>query len=166
MNDKKYPHWMQTKESMQKSTGNFVGFYIPNLDIQEIKTQFPNGCDDHVNMYSVYLNDLTIIEHIYNKTLAKSAERKQILNTVNGIFRDNPLLWEFSDLLHKGYRPIFDKNFSLLCCKGKIVSNKHTKIILLKTVPKAILDLWKRILNEVIKPTQEIIINLPNEAIK
>lgn len=154
MGDRKYPYFA-TKESEFDKHQRFTGFYMPDVEFDKLQQLFPNGCHDRsVTLYDIPLYDSVIIDYVY---LLDEEQRSKFFDE-EIILKDKKiaLIWDWNDLLHLGYHPVWNLDLKLACCKGKIKPNKHTVIVVLDTIPKRVLKSWKDILNHYIIPMQAL----------
>jgi hypothetical protein len=155
----KYPHFVIKESSFFKEQHRFVGFYMPDDDVEKLYNFFPDGCNDsNLSIYSICYNGKSITDWIYEITSGGTIKRIKIFDEMRELEKKNQyLLWDWADLLHLGYHPMFDNNFKMVVGKGRIKPNKHTVIVLLDKPPKKVADLWIKLLIEFIYPMQDII---------
>ena len=153
----KYPHWVIAESEFRKEGHRgFCGFYMPDSEVEKLYNLFPDGCNGvHISEYTIpFDNFMNLTDKIYKDHLNHVFESMQELRK-----KVQELLWEWEDLLHFGYWPLWDNNLKLSCGKGKVKHNKHTVIIMLDKTPDMVLKLWKQIITEYIIPMQEIVKN-------
>ena len=107
-----YPHYVQPLSALKDHT--FVGSYMPEAEIEKLKSIFPNGCNgDSINEYIV-INGAELVDSIYQKTKGGSKERIEVFNLINKIKEDNKLLlWDLRQFFYNGYWLIFDDKLNL-----------------------------------------------------
>jgi hypothetical protein len=152
----KYPHWVIPESEFKKERHTFCGFYMPDLEVEKLHKLFPNGCNDrYVNEYSIpYDGNMNLTDKIYKDNL------NHLFQSMRDLAKSVQwLLWDWDDLLHDGYHPVWDNSLKLACGKGKIKPNKHTVIIMLDKVPDKVSKLWKEVVKQYIIPMQEIVRN-------
>ena len=153
-----YPYFAKPESDFDKKQ-RFCDFYMPDVEYEKLIKLFPNGCEaGWVSIYTIFYNRKTISDWIYDNTEGMSDKRIKIIDALEELKKDNQsLLWEWGDLLHLGYYPLFDGELNLACCKGKIKPNKHTIVVLLDKAPPKVSGLWKKVLTEYIIPMQNIV---------
>jgi len=154
----KYPHIVQ-KESNFAKNQQFTGFYMPDLEVDKLYKIFPYGCEySNISEYAIYLDGKSVIDWFYEMKQKDFEKSHEFFNKMEALKKENRwLLWDWGDLLHDGYWPMWDKNLNLVCGKGKIKPNKHTVIILLDKVPEKVNKLWKQIVESYITPLQKLV---------
>jgi len=152
----KYPHFVKPKSELKDHW--FTSFYMPDEDIRRIKEAFPNGCNSRFSVYTITIEGKSLIDWMAEITPPRSPARREILYAFERLKEKNqPLLCDWGDLVHSGYWPMWDENFTLLCGKGKIKANEHTVIKLLKHNPKWVQSLFNEIIENYVLPLRQVI---------
>jgi len=152
----KYPHFVKSKSRIKDYP--FTSFYMPDADIERIRREFPNGCASRFSLHTITIEGKSLMDWMAELTPPKSPARREILDAFERLRKENQmLLWDWSELVHYGYWPLWDENFTLLCGKGKIKPNEHTVIKLLKRNPKWVQSLFNEIIENYVLPLRQVI---------
>lgn len=149
----KYPHFV-TKESLFDKNQYYTGFYMSDADVDKIVTLFPDGCSDsHISEYNIPYNGNFMVDTIYKY---KPSDARDNLHSKMRQIKDysSTLFWEWEDLLHNTYWPLWDSSLMMMCGQGRIKRNEHTKIKLLTKTPDRISKTWDAIIEKYIHPMQ------------
>lgn len=156
MSNNKYPHYVIRESDFNKGQ-KFVGFYMPDVEVEKLQSIFPDGCnDDYISEYTIPYKTGYIIDFMPEGGTEERCEIYDRFRELKSKKDIQFLLWDWSDLLHSGYWPMFDHNLKLACGKGKIKHNQHTVIVMLDKVPDRVMKLWKKLVENYIIPMQEI----------
>lgn len=147
----KYPHFV--KKYSELAGNRFTGMYMPDEDIEKLKSIFPAGCEyGSPTRYN-------ICPEFYNAT--RSYEWLLKYDRISEFVKSKQALcWAVSNLTNDGYWVLWAKdgrNYRLACGKGKIKPNKHTQISLMAKVPAKVDKLFKQVWAEFVLPMLDVV---------